>query len=68
MKENVGTIDMVIRILVGIVLLAFAVADPSGNWWGWIGLIPLITGVFKRCPAYSLTGVSTCPTQGDNKG
>ncbi len=68
MKENVGTIDMVIRILVGVVLLAFAVTDPAGNWWGWIGLIPLITGVFKRCPAYSLTGMSTCSSGDGHKG
>jgi len=60
MKENVGTVDMIIRIVVGVVLLGFAVVDPAGNWWGWIGLIPLITGVFRRCPGYALLGTSTC--------
>jgi hypothetical protein len=60
MKQNVGTVDMGIRIVVGIILLAFAVMAPAGNWWGWIGLIPLITGVARYCPAYHLLGTSTC--------
>jgi len=60
MKENVGTVDMLIRIVVGVVLLGFAVVEPAGNWWGWIGLLPLITGVFRRCPGYALLGTSTC--------
>ncbi|HKL76762.1 MAG TPA: DUF2892 domain-containing protein [Gammaproteobacteria bacterium] len=64
MKENVGTADMIIRIVAGVVLLGFAVVEPAANWWGWIGLLPLITGVFRRCPAYSLLGTNTC---GDRK-
>ncbi|KPV40168.1 hypothetical protein AN478_08520 [Thiohalorhabdus denitrificans] len=63
MKENVGTIDMVLRIVVGAVLLAFAVTEPVANWWGWIGLIPLATGAFRRCPAYALLGTDTCGTK-----
>ncbi|HKJ88454.1 MAG TPA: DUF2892 domain-containing protein [Gammaproteobacteria bacterium] len=65
MKENVGNTDMVLRIAVGAGLLAFAFADPVGNWWGWIGVVPLVTGIFRRCPAYALTGASTC---GEHKG
>ncbi|MFA9462332.1 YgaP family membrane protein [Thiohalorhabdus sp. Cl-TMA] len=64
MKENVGIADMVLRIVIGAALLAFAAADPAGNWWGWIGLVPLVTGVFRRCPAYALLGTSTCGGQG----
>ena len=63
MKENVGTADMVIRLVVGVILLGFAVAEPAANWWGWIGLIPLATGVFRRCPAYYLLNTDTCGTQ-----
>ena len=67
MKQNVGTADMVARIVVGIILLAFAVMDPAGNWWGWIGLIPLATGLARWCPIYKLLNTDTCggkPSQG----
>ena len=60
MKQNVGTVDMVARIVVGVILLAFAVMDPAGNWWGWIGLIPLITGLARFCPVYKLLHTNTC--------
>ena len=60
MKTNVGTIDRSLRILVGLVLMGLAATGTVG-WWGWLGAIPLLTGVFRTCPAYSLLGVNTCP-------
>jgi hypothetical protein len=62
MKANVGGIDRLLRIVVGIVLIALTLTGTIGVW-GWIGVIPLATGLFRVCPAYSLIGVNTCPTQ-----
>lgn len=59
-KTNVGGIDRVLRILAGLVLLGLAVTDTVGAW-GYIGLVPLATGLLGSCPAYSLFGFSTCP-------
>ena len=60
MKTNVGTIDRTLRILAGLVLIALAATGTVG-WWGWLGVVPLLTGIFQTCPAYSLLGVNTCP-------
>ncbi len=62
MKFNVGTIDRVIRVVLGAVLMALAATGTVG-WWGWIGVVPLATGLFKFCPAYALVGLSTCPAE-----
>ena len=59
-KTNVGGIDRILRIVVGIVLIALVFVGPQTPW-GWLGLIPLITGVFSSCPLYSLIGFSSCP-------
>lgn len=59
MKTNVGGIDKVLRIIVGIVLIALASTGIIGAW-GWIGVVPLLTGLFGTCPAYSLLGFNTC--------
>lgn len=58
MKTNVGTIDRAARIVIGLVLIVLALTGVIGAW-GWIGL-PLATGVFRVCPAYSLLGINTC--------
>jgi hypothetical protein len=58
MSANVGTIDRVIRILVGLALLVWA-AFFNGPLWTWIGVLPLATGLLKICPAYSLLGINT---------
>lgn len=65
MVANVGGIDRVIRIVLGLALLWYALfAAPTGyNWVGWIGVIPLLTAVFGYCPLYSLIGVKTCATK-----
>lgn len=60
MKTNVGTIDRTLRILAGLVLIALAATGTVG-WWGWLGVVPLLTGIFRTCPAYSVLGVNTCP-------
>jgi hypothetical protein len=59
MKANVGGIDKVVRIVVGIALIAWALL--GGPAWAWIGVLPLATGLVNWCPAYSLFGMNTCP-------
>ena len=60
MKTNVGGIDKILRIVVGIALIAMAALGVVGAW-GWIGVVPLLTGLLGTCPAYSLLGMHTCP-------
>ena len=60
MKFNVGSIDRVLRIVVGLVLVGLAATGTVGVW-GWIGVVPLATGLFGFCPAYKLLGINTCP-------
>ncbi len=62
MKFNVGTIDRVIRVIAGAALVGAAAAGLIGMW-GFIGVVPLATGLFKFCPAYALIGVNTCPAE-----
>lgn len=59
-KTNVGTVDRALRIVLGLVLIALVFVGPQTPW-GWIGLVPLLTGVMRTCPLYSLIGVSSCP-------
>ena len=59
MTANVGTTDRAIRIVVGLALIAATLMGSIGVW-GWIGLVPLATGVFRFCPAYLPFGLSTC--------
>lgn len=60
MKINVGSMDRILRIIAGLALIALTAAGIIGVW-GWIGVVPLLTGIFRFCPAYTLLGVSTCP-------
>ena len=64
MTTNVGTIDRMLRVIAGLVLIALALGYVSGyqTMWGWIGIIPLVTGLFGTCPVYSLLGLNTCRT------
>ncbi|MCX8132480.1 MAG: DUF2892 domain-containing protein [Roseococcus sp.] len=57
---NVGGLDRVLRVAVGGLLILATLAGWIGAW-GWIGVLPLATGLLRTCPAYSLFGVSTCP-------
>lgn len=59
-KTNVGGIDRVLRISIGALLVALAALGIIGVW-GWIGIVPIITGLTRACPLYSLIGVNTCP-------
>jgi hypothetical protein len=59
MKANVGGIDRILRIVVGLALIVWALM--GGPVWAWIGVVPLATGVLKFCPFYPLLGMSTCP-------
>ena len=67
MNVNIGTLDRVLRVILGLALLAFALgfigAGSPYHWLGWIGVIPLATAAVGSCPLYSLIGLSTCPTK-----
>ena len=58
MKANVGRTDKVLRIVLGLVLIAWALM--GGPLWAWIGVVPLATGLFNFCPLYMLLGFNTC--------
>ncbi|MGT2434173.1 YgaP family membrane protein (plasmid) [Cupriavidus basilensis] len=62
MQANVGTIDRTLRIIVGLVLIGLAATGRVGAW-GWIGVLPLLTGLVRVCPAYSILGVKTCSSE-----
>jgi O-antigen ligase len=62
MKTNVGGIDRILRIAFGALLIVLALAGTIGAW-GWLGLIPLATGIFRTCPLYQLIGFSSCPME-----
>jgi uncharacterized membrane protein YfcA len=59
MKTNVGGIDRILRIVIGLALIGATLAGLIGMW-GWIGVIPLLTGTFRFCPPYALFGINTC--------
>ena len=62
MKVNTSKIDRVVRVVVGLALLAAAVTGNIGAW-GYIGVVLLLTGLMGRCPAYGLLGINTCGTK-----
>ena len=66
MLKNVGGVDRILRIVVGVVLLALAASGQVGAW-GWVGVILLATGLFSFCGAYTLFGFNTCPMPEDQK-
>ena len=61
MKINSGTPDRVVRVIVGLGLIALAATGTVGVW-GWIGVVPVLTGAVGFCPAYTLLGINTCKT------
>jgi hypothetical protein len=64
MKPNVGGMDRTLRIVAGLALLSlFFVLEGNARYWGLIGIVPILTGTFRFCPAYLPFGISTCPTR-----
>jgi len=61
MKKNVGSVDMIIRIIIAMVIVLLGIEFKS--WWGLLAIVPLATAFFKFCPLYTLLGCSTCPTE-----
>jgi len=59
---NVGSLDRILRIAVGAILIVLTVTGQIGLW-GWIGVVPLLTGTLRWCPAYLPFGLSTCKTR-----
>jgi hypothetical protein len=66
MNTNVGPADRVLRIVLGLALIALAALGVIGAW-GYFGLLPLLTGIVRVCPAYALMGIDTCPKDAGRK-
>jgi hypothetical protein len=64
MKANVGGIDRILRIVIGVALILWA-AVLGGPVWAWVGVVPLATGLVKFCALYPLLGINTCPANKD---
>lgn len=60
--KNEGTIDRALRVIAGAALVSLVFVGPETPW-GWIGVVPLVTGLVGNCPVYSLFGISTCPVK-----
>ena len=59
MKKNMASWDRAARVVIGLVLIALALTGSIGLW-GWIGVVPLLTGLVGNCPLYSVVGIKTC--------
>jgi hypothetical protein len=62
MKANVGGMDRILRIVLGLALIGLTLTGTIGVW-GWIGVVPLATGAVSFCPLYSMLGLNTCPNK-----
>ena len=58
MKTNVGSIDRIIRVVLGLAIIGAGIA--TGSWWGLLGVVPLATAAVRWCPAYVPFGISSC--------
>jgi hypothetical protein len=68
MKQNVGKIDRIVRVVAGLVLLSLLfILEGSARWFGLIGLVPLATAAMGFCPLYPLVGMNTCCTKDGEK-
>ncbi len=63
MKSNVGGMDRILRIVIGLVLIGLTATGTIGLW-GWLGIVPLATGAIGWCPPYAIFGWNTCSTKG----
>ncbi len=61
-KTNEGLIDRTLRIVLGLVLIALVFTGPQTPW-GWVGIVPLVTGLIGWCPVYTVLGIRTCPAK-----
>lgn len=59
MQRNIGLLDRWLRIVLGAVLIGLVLNEQIGVW-GWIGIVPVLTGLISRCPLYHLFGIRTC--------
>lgn len=57
--KNVGTVDRVLRVVVGLAVISLVFVGPQTPW-GWVGIVPLLTGLVNFCPLYKLVGLNTC--------
>ena len=62
MSKNEGTVDRVLRVVLGLILLSLVFIGPQ-TMWGLIGIVPLVTGLVGICPVYSILGIRTCPVK-----
>ena len=62
--KNEGTVDRALRVLVGLAVVSLVFVGPQ-TAWGWVGLVPLVTGFVGFCPLYSILGVNTCSIRQD---
>jgi len=60
MLANVGPVDRALRIAAGLGLIVFALIFPGDAEWGWVGVVPLLSGSARHCPVYAIFGFSTC--------
>ena len=60
LAKNVGSIDRILRIVVGLGLISLVFVGPQTPW-GWVGVVPLLTAFIGFCPLYTLIGIHTCP-------
>ncbi|MDG4562342.1 MAG: DUF2892 domain-containing protein [Candidatus Competibacter sp.] len=61
MAKNIGSADKIARLVVGALLIVLTLTGTIGLW-GWIGVVPIATALMNWCPAYTLLGIKTCPT------
>ena len=62
MPRNEGSIDRLARLIAGLILITLVFVGPKTPW-GWVGLVPMLTGLIGWCPAYTLFGINTCKTR-----
>ena len=60
MTRNESNLDRALRIILGLALISLVFVGPATPW-GWVGLVPLLTGLVGFCPLYRILGISTCP-------
>ena len=63
--KNEGTVDRALRVVVGLAVLSLVFVGPA-TAWGWVGLVPLLTGLVGFCPLYSILGINTCSIRQDS--